>query len=346
MVVESEIIYIRSRFSPLVGPQKFSSLPIQTLSTSSIAQVERTQRSGETRGFRIIQEACSMNERLHKSAIFTKLFRALYLRTEEAGVRKGEGDHRAIDYRDWKDRSYRDYPSTISKFQPNDFPLFARFDGCFPRVKSLAWCQLLSTLLARDQSKIILAPWHEKPVGIKLHLRVFMRLNRIRLRNLFPKLSRSTNRKKSERFTRMVDPQKYPTFASIATAVRIKAIQCTQFHIARRANTLLARAATFYTYTKWRSFSLKRHGKDERREGNPHSRSVSLSTRNNHNRVAILIESGKEEVHLIVRPQSSRFATRNYVLSIYPILRRVFNDREEDGFTLNAQWRSFPIHRS
>lgn len=179
-----------------------------------------------------------------------------------------------------------------------------------------------------------------------MHLRVFMRLNRIRLRNLFPKLSRSTNRKKSERFTRMVDPQKYPTFASIATAVRIKAIQCTQFHIARRANTLLARAATFYTYTKWRSFSLKRHGKDERREGNPHSRSVSLSTRNNHNRVAILIESGKEEVHLIVRPQSSRFATRNYVLSIYPILRRVFNDRKEDGFTLNAQWRSFPIHRS
>lgn len=158
MVVESEIIYIRSRFSPLVDPQKFSSLPIQTLSTSSIAQVERTQRSGETRGFRIIQEACSMNERLHKSAIFTKLFRALYLRTEGAGVRRGEGDHRATDYRDWKDRSYRDYPSTISKFQPNDFPLFARFDGCFPRVKSLAWCQLLSTLLARDQSKIILAP--------------------------------------------------------------------------------------------------------------------------------------------------------------------------------------------
>lgn len=89
MVVESEIIYIRSRFSPLVDPQKFSSLPIQTLSTSSIAQVERTQRSGETRGFRIIQEACSMNERLHKSAIFTKLFRALYLRTEGAGVRRG-----------------------------------------------------------------------------------------------------------------------------------------------------------------------------------------------------------------------------------------------------------------
>lgn len=98
MVVESEIIYIRSRFSPFVDPQKFSSLPIQTLSTSSIAQVERTQRSGETRGFRIIQEACSMNERLHKSAIFTKLFRALYLRTEEAGVRRGEGDHRATDY--------------------------------------------------------------------------------------------------------------------------------------------------------------------------------------------------------------------------------------------------------
>lgn len=38
-----------------------------------------------------------------------------------------------------------------------------------------------------------------------------------------------------------------------------------------------------------------------------------------------------------MRPQSSPFATRNYVLSIYPILRRVFNDREEeDGFTLNA----------
>lgn len=38
--------------------------------------------------------------------------------------------------------------------------------------------------------------------------------------------------------------------------------------------------------------------------------------------IAILIESGKEEcVHLIARPQSSRFATRNYVLSYvsYPM---------------------------
>lgn len=113
MVVESEIIYIRSRFSPLVDPQKFSSLPIQTLSTSSIAQVERTQRSEETRGFRIIQEACSMNERLHKSAIFTKLFRALYLRTEEAGVRRGPS----------RDRLSRLEGSQLSRLPVDDFKI-------------------------------------------------------------------------------------------------------------------------------------------------------------------------------------------------------------------------------
>lgn len=112
MVVESEIIYIRSRFSPLVDPQKFSSLPIQTLSTSSIAQVERTQRSGETRGFRIIQEACSMNERLHKSAIFTKLFRALYLRTEGAGVRGPS-----------RDRLSRLEGSQLSRLPVDDFKI-------------------------------------------------------------------------------------------------------------------------------------------------------------------------------------------------------------------------------
>lgn len=167
-MVEREIIYIRSRFSPLLDPQKFSNLSIQTLSPSSIAQVERTRRSGETRGFRIIQEARSMNERLRKSIIFTKRHLSSPVFTYRGGQEKGTGEggrHRATDCRDCdttselsKDRNYRGYPSTVSKFQSNGFSLFARFDGCFPRVKSLAYCQLLSTLLARDQSEIILAP--------------------------------------------------------------------------------------------------------------------------------------------------------------------------------------------
>lgn len=134
-----------------------------------------------------------MRDYVSRSFSPNAIFRALYLRIEE-GRRRGQGGggggrHRATDCRDCdttselsKDRNYRGYPSTVSKFQSNGFSLFARFDGCFPRVKSLAYCQLLSTLLARDQSEIILAPWHEKPVGIKSHLRVFMHSNRTRLR--------------------------------------------------------------------------------------------------------------------------------------------------------------------
>lgn len=129
---------------------------------------------------------------LRKSIIFTKRHLSSPVFTYRGGQEKGTGGggrHRATDCRDCdttselsKDRNYRGYPSTVSKFQSNGFSLFARFDGCFPRVKSLAYCQLLSTLLARDQSEIILAPWHEKPVGIKSHLRVFMHSNRTRLR--------------------------------------------------------------------------------------------------------------------------------------------------------------------
>lgn len=92
-MAESEIVYIRSRLSLLSSPKKFSSLfRFQHSPRLSIAQVERTQRGGETRGFRIIQEACSMNERLHKSAIFTKLFRALCLHIEGSTEQEGEGE--------------------------------------------------------------------------------------------------------------------------------------------------------------------------------------------------------------------------------------------------------------
>lgn len=160
-MVEREIIYIRSRFSPLLDPQKFSNLSIQTLSPSSIAQVERTQRSGETRGFRIIQEARSMNERLRKSIIFTKRHLSSPVFTYRGGQEKGTGGgrgqggeggrHRATDCRDCdttselsKDRNYRGYPSTVSKFQSNGFSLFARFDVAFRALKVsriVSFCQ-------------------------------------------------------------------------------------------------------------------------------------------------------------------------------------------------------------
>lgn len=96
-MVEREIIYIRSRFSPLLDPQKFSNLSIQTLSPSSIAQVERTRRSGETRGFRIIQEARSMNERLRKSIIFTKRHLSSPVFTYRGGQEKGTGGGKGAD---------------------------------------------------------------------------------------------------------------------------------------------------------------------------------------------------------------------------------------------------------